>query len=60
MTVDAVTNLKAKFIKDFDKFRNSLYKGVKPNINVLKYMVCVINDPEYFTQTVYEYLMTYE
>lgn len=60
MTADAVANLKAKFLKDFDKFRNSLYKGIKPNIETLKYMVCVINDPNYFSKNVYEYLMTYE
>ncbi len=60
MTADAVANLKAKFIKDFDKFRNSLYKGVKQDITVLKYMICVINDPNYFSNSVYEYLMSYE
>ena len=60
MSADAVVNLKAKFISDYDKLRKSLYKGVKPNINVLKYMMCVINDPEYFDSKTYEYLMTYE
>jgi phage regulator Rha-like protein len=60
MNVNAATNLKAKFIKDFDKLRQSLYKGVKPNINVLKYMTCVIHDYEHFNSNVYEYLMTYE
>lgn len=60
MTADAVANLKAKFIKDFDKFRQVLYKGVKQDITVLKYMICVINDPNYFSNSVYEYLMSYE
>ena len=60
MTADAVANLKAKFIKDFDKFRQGLYKGVKQDITVLKYMICVINDPNYFSNSVYEYLMSYE
>ena len=60
MNADAVTNLKAKFIKDFDKCRQSLYKGIKVDINILKYMVCVINDPNYFSPIVYEYLMQYE
>ena len=60
MTADAVANLKAKFIKDFDKFRQVIYKGVKQDITVLKYMICVINDPNYFSNSVYEYLMSYE
>lgn len=60
MNVDVVTNLKYKFIKDFDKVRYSLYGGVKPKVNILKYMMCVINDPEYFDSKTYEYLMTYE
>lgn len=60
MNADAVVNLKAKFISDYDKLRKSLYKGVKPNINVLKYTMCVINDPDYFNDIIYEYLMSYE
>lgn len=60
MNVDAVTNLKAKFIKEYDKLRQKLYKGTKPNIEVIKLMDCVINDPNYFNSSIYEYLMSYE
>lgn len=58
MDANAVTVLKAKFISDFDKLRISLYKGVRPDITTLKYMLCVINDPNYFDSKIYEYLLT--
>lgn len=60
MNADAVANLKSKFISDFNKYRNSLYKGIKQDTKVLKLMTSVINDPNYFSQTIYEYLMSYE
>lgn len=60
MNVDAVTNLKAKFISDYEKFRVSLYKGIKCDSKMLKLMTCVIEHPAYFNKNIYEYLMSYE
>lgn len=58
MSADAVINLKVKFIKDFDKVRQSLYNGGIPDITMLKYLSFVINDSNYFDNKTYEYFIT--
>lgn len=58
MSADAVINLKVKFMKDFEKVRQSLYNGSRPNITTLKYLSFVINDSNYFDNKTYEYFIT--
>lgn len=60
MDVIAVANLKFKIIKDFQNFLQQLYKGSRPNYDLLMQEICVIENPDYFNNVVYEYLMTHE
>ena len=60
MDVNAVANLKLKVIKDFDKFRKQLHKGVMTNYNLILQKICVIENSDYFSNVVYEYLMTHD
>ena len=57
--MDAVVdNLKFKFIQDFNKFRQELYKGHKPDYRLLLNEITVIENPDYFDINIYEYLMS--
>lgn len=57
--MDAVVdNLKFKFIQDFNKFRQELYKGYKPDYRLLLNEITVIENPDYFDINIYEYLMS--
>lgn len=58
MTADALNNLKDKYIKDFDRFRQLLYKGYKPDYTVLLYEIAVIENSDYFENYIYQYLMS--
>lgn len=58
MTVDAVNNLKAKFIKDFDEFRQKLQKGYSPNYKMLLQEIIVIEHADCFDDNIYQYLMS--
>lgn len=58
MTVTAVNNLKAKFIEDFESFRIKLYKGYKDDYRILLQEIVVIENPDYFTEQIYQYLMS--
>lgn len=60
MDVIAVANLKFKMIRDFQNFLQQLYKGYRPNYDLLMQEICVIENPDYFSNVVYEYLMTHE
>lgn len=60
MDVTAVTNLKYKMIKDFKKFITQLYKGYRPNYDLIMQEICVIENPDYFNKAIYEYLITHE
>lgn len=60
MDVNAVNNLKHKFVQDFNKFINFLYKGHKKDYTFLLREVCVIENPDYFDTNIYEYLMSHE
>ena len=57
--MDAVVdNLKFKFIQEFNKFRQELYKGYKPDYRLLLNEITVIENPDYFDINIYEYLMS--
>lgn len=58
MTADALNNLKDKYTKDFDRFRQLLYKGYKPDYTVLLYEIAVIENSDYFENYIYQYLMS--
>ena len=58
MDVSVVGNLKDKFLKDFNKFMQQLYKGTIPNYTLLIQEITVIENEDYFDNTIYEYLMT--
>ena len=58
MTVIAVNKLKEKYIKDFNKYRNQLYKGYKADYYMLLRMITVIEHPDYFSEQVYQYLVS--
>lgn len=58
MTVTAVNNLKYKFINDFDKFRKNLYKGYLTDYRMLIQEIAVIEQPDYFEERIYQYLMS--
>lgn len=58
MDVRVVGNLKDKYIKDFNKFRQQLYKGIVSDYSLLMYEVAVIEDSDYFGNNIYEYLMS--
>jgi hypothetical protein len=53
MTADALNNLKDKYTKDFDRFRQLLYKGYKPDYTVLLYEIAVIENSDYFENYIY-------
>lgn len=57
MIVD-VCNLKYKFIKDFDNFKQNLNKGCKKDYSLLMMTICVIENSEYFDDHMYQYLMS--
>lgn len=60
MNADVLVNLKSKFVNDFDKYMTKLHKGYQEDYTLLLYEICVINNPDYFNNNVYEYLMSYE
>lgn len=53
----AVNKLKAKYIKDCDKFLKRLYKGYMDDYQFLLYEIAVIEYPDYFNEQIYQYLM---
>ena len=58
MDANAVRNLKQKFLKDFDILKKSLNKGYKKDYILLLMEICAIENPDYFDNNIYEYLMT--
>lgn len=60
MDANAANNLKVKYIKVFDDFRKSLYKGHKKDYRYLIDLVVVIENSDYFDNNIYEYLMSNE
>lgn len=58
MDVRAVDKLKCKFIQDFNKFKQQLYKGYKPDYSLLLNEITVIENSDYFDNNIYEYLMS--
>ena len=58
MDVNVVGNLKDKFLKDFNKFRQQMYKGTIPDYSLLLQEITVIENSDYFSNNVYEYLMS--
>lgn len=58
MDVNAIYNLKQKFIKDFNTLRKYLSKGYRKDYTLLKQELRVIENPDYFNDKVYEYLIT--
>ena len=60
MDAVAVGKLKQKFLKDFNIFKKYLSNGYKKDYTLLKQEICVIENSDYFDNSVYEYLMTYE
>jgi hypothetical protein len=58
MDVTAINNLKMKVIKDFDTFKKYLRNGYQKNYDLIMQEICVIENPDYFDNNIYEYLMT--
>lgn len=58
MDANAVCNLKQKFLKDFCVLKKSLNKGYKKDYILLLMEICAIENPDYFDNNIYEYLMT--
>jgi hypothetical protein len=58
MDANAVYNLKHKMLKDFYTLKKSLNKGYKKDYSLILIEICAIENPEYFNNDVYEYLMT--
>lgn len=58
MDANAVRNLKQKFLKDFDILKKSLNKGYKKDYILLLMEICAIENPDYFDNNIYEYLIT--
>lgn len=59
MDAGVLADLKAKFIDDFDKLRIHLYQGKNFDCKILKYLICVINDSDYFNNKTQEFLINY-
>lgn len=59
MVVDAITNLKLKVIKDFDKFLKRLNKGYIENYDMILHQIFFIQTCQYFDKIdeIYEFLM---
>ena len=59
MVVDAITNLKLKVIKDFNKFLNRLNKGYIENYDMILHQIAFIQTCQYFDKIdgIYEFLM---
>lgn len=59
MAVDAITNLKKKVIKDFDKFLRRLNKGYIDNYDMILHEISFIQTCQYFDKIdgIYEFLM---
>lgn len=59
IAVDAITNLKAKTIKDFDKFLKRMNKGYRDDYAKILHQISFIQTYHSFDkiEPVYEYLM---
>lgn len=59
MVVDAITNLKKKVIKDFDKFLKRLNKGYVEDYSMILHQISFIQTCQYFDKIdgIYEFLM---
>jgi threonine aldolase len=58
MDANAVYNLKKKVIKDFNTLKKYLGNGYKKDYTLIMQEICVIENADYFDNSVYEYLMT--
>lgn len=56
--MDVACNLKSKYIQDFNKYRQQLHKGYKPDYKLLLNEIVVIENSDYFDINTYEYLMS--